>query len=93
MMVILQISLCMLLLVSAGLFVRTLANLNALDPGFNKRSLLLFALEPPVQRYPAPKNIEVLHRVEERIASVPGVASVNSHFALKCVKNTTRLPI
>ena len=75
-MVILQISLCMLLLVSAGLFVRTLANLNALDPGFNKRSLLLFALEPPVQRYPAPKNIEVLHRVEERIASVPGVASV-----------------
>jgi predicted permease len=74
--VILQISLCMLLLVSAGLFVRTLANLNALDPGFNKRSLLLFALEPPVQRYPAPKNAEALHRVEERIASLPGVESV-----------------
>jgi predicted permease len=46
--VILQISLCMLLLVSAGLFVRTLANLNALDPGFSKRGLLLFAIEPPV---------------------------------------------
>jgi predicted permease len=74
--VILQISLCMLLLVSAGLLVRTLANLNALDLGFNKRSLLLFALEPPVQRYPAPKNVEVLHRVEERIASLPGVQSV-----------------
>jgi predicted permease len=75
--VIVQISLCMLLLVSAGLFVRTLANLNALDPGFNKRSLLLFALEPPVQRYPAPRNVEVLHQVEERIALLPGVESVS----------------
>ena len=39
--VILQVSLCMLLLVSAGLFVRTLANLNALNPGFHKEGLLL----------------------------------------------------
>jgi predicted permease len=76
MLVVLQVSLCMLLLVCAGLFVRTLANLNALDPGFNKRGLLLFAIEPPVQRYPAPKNIEVLHRVEERLASLPEVESV-----------------
>jgi predicted permease len=76
MLVILQVSLCMLLLVCAGLFVRTLANLNALDPGFNKRGLLLFAIEPPAQRYPAPKNIEVLHQLEERLASLPGVESV-----------------
>lgn len=76
MLVTLQISLCMLLLVSAGLFVRTLVNLNTLDPGFNKRGLLLFAIEPPVQRYPAPKNVEVLHRIEERLRSLPGVESV-----------------
>ena len=76
MLVVLQVSLCMLLLVCAGLFVRTLANLNVLDPGFNKRGLLLFAIEPPGQRYPAPKNIEVLHRVEERLASLPEVESV-----------------
>jgi predicted permease len=38
--------------------------------------LLLFAIEPPVQRYPAPKNVEVLHRLEERLASLPGVESV-----------------
>ena len=66
----------MLLLVSAGLFLRTLANLNALDPGFNKRGLLLFAIEPPVQRYPAPENVEVLHQVEQKVASLPGVQSV-----------------
>ena len=76
MLVILQVSLCMLLLVCAGLFVRTLSNLNTLDPGFNKRGLLLFGTEPPAQRYPAPKNVEVLHRVEEKLATLPGVESV-----------------
>jgi predicted permease len=74
--VVVQVALCMLLLVSAGLFVRTLANLDAIDPGFNKKGLLLFTIEPPVQRYPAPKNVEVLHRIEERIASLPGVETV-----------------
>lgn len=76
MLVALQVSLCMLLLVSAGLFLRTLLNLNALDPGFDKRGLLLFALEPPAKRYPPPKNVEVLHRVEEKIAQLTGVRSV-----------------
>jgi predicted permease len=74
--VIFQVALCMLLLVGAGLFVRTLANLDALDPGFNKNGLLLFALEPPPQRYPAPHDVEVIHRLEERIGSLPGVASI-----------------
>jgi predicted permease len=73
--VIVQVSLCMVLLVCAGLFVRTLVNLNALNPGFNKKGLLLFAIEPPEQRYPAPRNVELQHRIEERIASLPGVES------------------
>jgi predicted permease len=37
---------------------------------------LLFALEPPTKRYPVPRNIEVLRRVEETIATLPGVRSV-----------------
>jgi predicted permease len=76
MLVTLQISLCMLLLVCAGLFVRTLSNLIAIDPGFNKRGLLLFEIEPQAQRYPAPKNVEVFHRIEEKLATLPGVESV-----------------
>jgi predicted permease len=74
--VMLQVSLCMLLLVGAGLFLRTLANLNAVDPGFQKNDLLLFAIAPPTQRYPPPQNIEVLHQLEERIVALPGVESV-----------------
>jgi predicted permease len=74
--VVVQVALCMLLLVSAGLFVRTLANLEAINPGFNKNGLLLFTIQPPAQRYPARTNVEVLHRIEERIASLPGVETV-----------------
>jgi predicted permease len=74
--VIFQVSLCMLLLVGAGLFVRTLANLDAVDPGFKKTGLLLFAIDPPVQRYPAARSIEVLHQLEERMVALPGVVSV-----------------
>ena len=58
MLVVLQVSLCMLLLVCAGLFVRTLANLNALDPGFNKRGLLLFAIEPRCSAIPPLKTLK-----------------------------------
>jgi predicted permease len=71
-----QVALCMLLLVGAGLFVRTLVNLNATDTGFQPNGLLLFAINPPTLRYPAPKNIDLLHEIEEKIAPLPGVASV-----------------
>jgi predicted permease len=73
--IIVQVSLCTLLLVSAGLFVGTFYSLTRLDPGFNKSGLLLFTIEPPQQRYPAPKDMEVLHRIEERVATLPGVES------------------
>lgn len=72
----LQVSLCLLLLASAGLFLRTLLNLNAIYPGFDKKGLLLFALEPPARRYAPPKNVEVLHRIEEKISQLPGIQSV-----------------
>lgn len=74
--VVVQVALCMLLLISAGLFVRTLANLDAVNPGFSKMGILLFTIEPPAQRYPAAKSIEILHRIEEKIASLPAVDSV-----------------
>jgi len=77
MLVVVQVSLCMLLLVCAGLFASTLANLNRLNLGFDKTSLLLFAIEPPPGRYPAPRNIELLQRIEQRLASLPGLSSAS----------------
>ena len=74
--VVVQIALSMLLLVGAGLFVRTLMNLNDSHLGFRPEGILLFDLQPPRTRYSAPKDLELYHRVEERLRSVPGVSAV-----------------
>ena len=49
--VVVQVALSLLLLVGAGLFVRTLINLQRVDPGFNTQNLLLFEVEPALIGY------------------------------------------
>jgi predicted permease len=73
--VVFQISLSMLLVIGAGLFVRTLFNLNKVDVGFRPEHVLLFHIQPPHTRYPSPKDIALEHRIEEKLVSVPGVDS------------------
>ncbi|HEY1808529.1 MAG TPA: ABC transporter permease [Acidobacteriaceae bacterium] len=74
--VIVQMAVSMLLLVGAGLFVRTLFNLDTAHLGFNPDHLLLFNINPPAARYPAGKDV-TLHRVlEQRLAAVPGVQAI-----------------
>ena len=48
--VVAQVTLSLLLLVGAGLFIRSLKNLKGLDPGFKTRNLLTFAIDAPSQR-------------------------------------------
>jgi predicted permease len=74
--VVFQIALSTLLVVGAVLFVRTLANLGAIDPGFRPDHLLLFAIQQPRSQYPGPKDIVLHRRLEEALAAVPGVESV-----------------
>ena len=74
--VVFQVSLSMLLVVGAGLFVRTLINLSSVDPGFHPKNVLLFEIDPPHNRYSPPKDIALHRQIEERLAAVPGVASV-----------------
>jgi predicted permease len=74
--VVVQVALSMLLLVGAGLFVRTLMNLNGSHLGFRPDGILLFSLQPPRTRYAEPKDLAFYHRVEERLRAVPGVDAV-----------------
>jgi predicted permease len=74
--VVFQIALSMLLVVGAGLFARTLINLNTTSLGFDPHNLLLFNIQAPPTRYPAPQNIALHQRIEDRLAEVPGVESV-----------------
>ncbi|HTX77556.1 MAG TPA: ABC transporter permease [Terracidiphilus sp.] len=73
-----QIALAMLLVVGAGLFLRTLAGLSAVDVGFRTDHLLLVQFSPPQNRYPAGKDIALYQRLEQAFTAVPGVESVTA---------------
>ncbi len=64
-----------LLLVSAGLFLKTLNNLRGLNPGFEVRNLLSFTVEPTMSRYNRRSAIEYYRRLEARLQTLAGVES------------------
>lgn len=71
-----QIALSLVLVAGAGLFVRTLINLSSIDPGFRPQNILLFDIDLPATRYPAPKDIALHRQIEQELLSVPGLESV-----------------
>jgi predicted permease len=73
-----QIAISMLLVAGAGVFLRSLVNLNKVDAGFEWRNLVLFEIDPPPMRYPAGKEADLYQRIEERLAAIPGVESVTA---------------
>jgi predicted permease len=74
--VVVQVALSLLLLVGAGLFVRTLLNLQRVDPGFNTQNHLLFEVQPALIGYKDEKLRQVYQQISERIEAVPGVQAV-----------------
>jgi predicted permease len=71
-----QVALCLLLLVSAGLFLRTLRNLESTDLGFRPDHLLQFSVQPGLNGYQGARLIDYYRELGERIQSIPGVRSV-----------------
>jgi putative ABC transport system permease protein len=74
----LQIGVSLLLIVGAGLFVRTIHNLRNVDPGFATDHLLTFRIAPEHAGYPANQIAPVEQRVIETLAALPGVRSVGA---------------
>jgi predicted permease len=75
--VIFQIALSSILLIGAGLFVRTLVNLSHTPLGFQPDNILLFRLDPPRTRYTGPQSTALYRQLEEKLAAIPGVRSVS----------------
>ena len=73
-----QIAISATLLVGAGLFVHTLFNLNRIPLGFESDHILLFRLNLPRSRYSDAQMTTFFQRLEERVASLPGVRSVTA---------------
>jgi predicted permease len=71
-----QVALSLLLLVGAGLFVRTLRNLQALGPGFPTDHLLTFTINPSLNGYSDEETKSFYERLNVNLQTMPGVASV-----------------
>jgi predicted permease len=76
-----QVAMSLLLLIGAGLFVRTLQNLENVDLGFNRENVLLFKLDPTLNGYKGPRLMNLYKQIMERVEALPGVqsASLSSH--------------
>jgi predicted permease len=73
--VVVQVAVSMLLLIGAGLLVRTLINLQHVDTGFNEKNLLLFSVEPGLLGYKDDRLANLYRQMCERIEAIPGVTS------------------
>ena len=69
----LQIGFSLLLIVAAGMFVRTISNLRQVDTGFATDHVLAFNLNPTLAGYPGSQVAPVEQRALDAIAALPGV--------------------
>jgi putative ABC transport system permease protein len=70
-----QIGISLLLLVSAGLFVRTLHNLKNLDVGFTTERLVTFTVDPKLAGYEDSQTLALYQQILEKLSRLPGVQS------------------
>src|SRR5205814_10329994 len=68
-----QVALSLLLLVGAGLFIRTLYNLQRVNLGFNQENLLVFTLQPEQSGYKNERLLEFYQQLLTRLDNLPGV--------------------
>ncbi|HKP13958.1 MAG TPA: ABC transporter permease, partial [Blastocatellia bacterium] len=73
--VVAQVALSLLLLVGAGLFIRTLVNLQHVNLGFNQENLLLFTLQPQQGGYKDERLVQFYNQLFARLDNLPGVRS------------------
>lgn len=73
--VVAQVALSVVVLVGAGLLVRTLHKLQTLDPGFDTQNILLFGMNPRLAGYKDRQTVDLYRQLQERFDALPGVTS------------------
>jgi predicted permease len=71
-----QVALSLVLLVAAGLFLRTLNNLWAQDPGYDRQNVLMFSIDPRLAGSKGEDIPRTFRRVLEELRRVPGARAV-----------------
>ncbi len=75
--VVAQVALAVVVLVGAGLLVRTLANLRGVDAGFDSHNILIFGIDPTLVGYKGPQVDAFYRDLQGRLSETPGVKSVS----------------
>ena len=70
-----QVSISIVLLIGAGLFLRTVQNLRQVDVGFNARNLVIFRVQPQLNGYNDQRMNAFFGELRDRLAAVPGVTA------------------
>ncbi|HET9788909.1 MAG TPA: ABC transporter permease, partial [Pyrinomonadaceae bacterium] len=70
--IVVQVALSLLLLVGAGLFIRTLYNLQRVNLGFNQENLLVFTLQPEQSGYKNEHLLQFYEQLFARLDNLPG---------------------
>jgi len=73
-----QIALSMALLVSAGLFTRSLFNVSRVDLGLRADNVVTFQISPARNGYKVEQTRQLFERVEDELGALPGVSGVSS---------------
>jgi putative ABC transport system permease protein len=83
-----EIALTLVLLICAGLLIRSVLRLRNVDAGFNPRGVLALNIGLPGARYPKPENqVAFYKQLTEKLATVPGVKAVGTTSVLPLSDN------
>ncbi len=75
--VVLQVCLSLVLLVGAGLFVRSLQNASRIDLGMKTDNVVMMAFDPKLNAYAPERTRQLLTQLRDRVSALPGIQSVS----------------
>ena len=78
-----EVALSLVLLIGAGLLIRSYQRITNANPGFNPDNVLSLRVSPPVFRYKTPQMVSSFYQqLDERLRALPGVEYVGSNYQL-----------
>ncbi|HUX34239.1 MAG TPA: ABC transporter permease [Gemmatimonadaceae bacterium] len=78
-----QVALSVVLLIGAGLLIRSYQRITDANPGFNPHNALSFRVALPAFKYRTPESVTAFYQqLDDRLRAIPGVESVGSNYQL-----------
>ncbi|HTG94985.1 MAG TPA: ABC transporter permease, partial [Pyrinomonadaceae bacterium] len=75
--VVTEIALAVILVIGSGLMIRAFWKLQQVNTGFDPAGVVSFSLNLPTAKYKSPERLQFVDSVEQKLRTIPGVASVS----------------